>query len=82
MINLHGSVILEKLIVPQLVKKVSRFIEPESSLPCSEESTAPILNQMNPLHTSYASSLMPLLIQSIFHRRTVVPFRADDIVAA
>jgi hypothetical protein len=38
-INLCSRVLLEKVTVPRLVEKFPTFMEPESSLPSSQEAT-------------------------------------------
>jgi hypothetical protein len=46
-------ILFEKLIVTQVVKKISCFLmEPEGSLPCSQKPPLdPILSQLNPVRT-------------------------------
>jgi hypothetical protein len=54
------SRVFEKIIVAQLVNKFPAFME-RSSLPFSQE---PILSQLNPVHTSYHTSLQSIFILS------------------
>jgi hypothetical protein len=70
----RNRVVLEKLMVAQMVKKFSNFMELVGLLSRSQELTTEPVSQFNPFSLSHSISLKPiLLLSSYIYTRKSLP---------